>query len=58
MGFAAHHAIHHMALVKIIAKHTLGVSSDALSPDFGRASNSTVVHDNSLSSNEPLATPQ
>jgi hypothetical protein len=57
MGFAAHHAIHHMALVKIIAKHTLGIASDALPPDFGRAP-STVVHDNSLSSNDPPATPQ
>lgn len=44
MGFAAHHAIHHMAMVKIIALETLGIPKDALSSDFGRAP-STVVHD-------------
>ena len=45
MGFAAHHAIHHMAMVKIIATHSVGLKSHDLSPDFGRAP-STIVHDN------------
>jgi hypothetical protein len=42
LGFAAHHAIHHMALIKIIALETLKVPSDLLPSDFGRAP-STVV---------------
>jgi hypothetical protein len=54
MGFAAHHAIHHMALVKIIAQQTLGIPSDTLSPDFGRAP-STIVHDKSLASDQSPA---
>lgn len=44
LGFAVHHAIHHMALVKIIARETLKVPADALPSDFGRAP-STVVFD-------------
>ena len=48
MGFAVHHAIHHMAMVKIIATQTAGLSKEELSPDFGRAP-STIVHDKTLS---------
>jgi hypothetical protein len=48
MGFAVHHAIHHMAMVKIIATQTVGLSKEELSPDFGRAP-STIVHDKTLS---------
>jgi hypothetical protein len=48
MGFAAHHAIHHMAMVKIIATQTVGLSKEELSPDFGRAP-STIVYDTTLS---------
>jgi hypothetical protein len=44
LGFAVHHAIHHMALVKIIARETLKIPADALPSDFGRAP-STVVFD-------------
>lgn len=47
LGFAAHHTIHHLAMVKIITTHTLKLlPSDALPEDFGRAP-STVVHDKS-----------
>jgi hypothetical protein len=48
MGFAAHHALHHMALIKIIATHTIGLAPDELPSNFGRAP-STVVHDRSIS---------
>jgi hypothetical protein len=48
MGFAAHHAIHHMAMVKIIATQTVGLSKEELSPDFGRAP-ITIVYDTTLS---------
>jgi uncharacterized damage-inducible protein DinB len=51
MGFAAHHGIHHMAMVKIIALRTLGIPRDALSPDFGRAP-STIVYDHNPSSDQ------
>jgi hypothetical protein len=44
MGFAAHHAIHHMAMVKIIVQTTLGISDD-VPTDFGKAP-STTVYDN------------
>jgi hypothetical protein len=37
LGFAAHHAIHHMAMVKIIAIQTLGVKETDLPADFGMA---------------------
>ncbi len=37
LGFVAHHAIHHMALVKIIAMHTLGFEEYDLPVGFGRA---------------------
>lgn len=45
LGFSAHHAIHHMALVKIIALETLQIPPEALSSDFGKAP-STIVYDN------------
>ena len=37
LGFCAHHAIHHMAMVKIIATQTLGVDVNELPMDFGKA---------------------
>ncbi len=37
LGFCAHHAIHHMAMVKVIATQTLGVREDELPLDFGKA---------------------
>ena len=37
LGFCAHHAIHHMAMVKIIAVQTLGIKEDELPSDFGKA---------------------
>jgi hypothetical protein len=37
LGFAAHHAIHHMVLVKIIAVQTLGVKETDIPADFGMA---------------------
>lgn len=42
LGFAAHHAIHHLALVRIIALNTAQLSASDLPPDFGRAP-STVI---------------
>lgn len=44
LGFAAHHAIHHMAMVKIICLHTLHFSSHDLPNGFGRAP-STLLFD-------------
>ena len=46
LGFAAHHAIHHMAMVKIIAQQTLQLPLELLPVDFGKAP-STIVYDNS-----------
>jgi hypothetical protein len=37
LGFAAHHAIHHMAMVRIIAIHTWGLQDSDVPSDFGRA---------------------
>jgi len=46
LGFVAHHAIHHMAMVKIITMHTLRLlPPDALPEGFGMAP-STIVFDN------------
>jgi hypothetical protein len=42
LGFAAHHAIHHLAMVKIIAETTLKLTPDELPIDFGKAP-STIV---------------
>jgi hypothetical protein len=44
LGFGVHHAIHHMAMVKIIAVQTLKIPTEELAEDFGRAP-SSVVHD-------------
>jgi len=44
LGFAAHHAIHHMALVRIIAVQSGGLTTEDLPVDFGRAP-STVNYD-------------
>uniref|UniRef100_A0A7R9WTY2 DinB-like domain-containing protein n=1 Tax=Craspedostauros australis TaxID=1486917 RepID=A0A7R9WTY2_9STRA len=37
LGFVAHHAIHHLALVRIISVNTLGLASEDLPAGFGRA---------------------
>jgi hypothetical protein len=52
LGFCAHHAIHHMAMVKIIAVETLQIPPEALSPDFGKAP-STIVYDGTRSQATP-----
>lgn len=44
LGFVAHHAIHHMAMIKVIAIHHVGLASKDLPEDFGRAP-STLHHD-------------
>jgi hypothetical protein len=44
LGFAAHHGIHHLAMIKIIALESLQLDPDLLPSDFGRAP-STIVHD-------------
>lgn len=44
LGFAAHHAIHHMAMCKVIAVQTLGVNEEELPHGFGRAP-STLLFD-------------
>lgn len=47
LGFSAHHAIHHLAMVKIITMHTLKLlSPDAFPEGFGKAP-STIVYDHS-----------
>ncbi|CAJ1934405.1 unnamed protein product [Cylindrotheca closterium] len=47
LAFSVHHAIHHMAMVKIIAVQSLEIGNDDLPPDFGRAP-STVAHDKGM----------
>mmetsp|Transcript_2850 Transcript_2850/g.3269 ORF Transcript_2850/g.3269 Transcript_2850/m.3269 type:complete len:94 (+) Transcript_2850:1-282(+) len=37
LGFVAHHAIHHLAMVRIIAINTLGLDENELPPNFGKA---------------------
>jgi hypothetical protein len=44
LGFVAHHAIHHMAMVKIIAVKTLSIKECELPNGFGRAP-STIIFD-------------
>mmetsp|Transcript_62756 Transcript_62756/g.127872 ORF Transcript_62756/g.127872 Transcript_62756/m.127872 type:complete len:230 (+) Transcript_62756:127-816(+) len=47
LGFVAHHAIHHLAMVKIITMHTLKLlPPDALPKGFGLAP-STIVYESS-----------
>ena len=46
LGFVAHHAIHHMAMVKVIALQSAGLSEDDLPDAFGRAP-STIKYDRS-----------
>lgn len=41
LGFAAHHAIHHLAMVKVIAFQTLGFEASDLPSDFGMAPSTT-----------------
>ncbi len=47
LGFAAHHAIHHMAMVKIICVRTLGLDEGDLPRGFGRAP-STLLFDKTM----------
>ena len=51
LGFAAHHAIHHMAMVKLIATQTVGLTENDLPTGFGRAP-STVRFDNIVQEEE------
>jgi hypothetical protein len=44
LGFVVHHAIHHLAMVKIICLQTVGISGDELPEGFGRAP-STMLFD-------------
>jgi hypothetical protein len=44
LGFVAHHSIHHLAMVKIIAVKTLGLEESELPEGFGRAP-STIIFD-------------
>uniref|UniRef100_A0A7S4NEP6 Uncharacterized protein n=1 Tax=Odontella aurita TaxID=265563 RepID=A0A7S4NEP6_9STRA len=44
LGFAAHHAIHHMAMVKIISLQSCGLHESDLPDHFGRAP-STIKYD-------------
>lgn len=46
LGFVAHHAIHHMAMVKVIALQSAGLSEEDLPDAFGRAP-STIKYDRS-----------
>ena len=47
LGFVAHHAIHHLAMVKIITMHTLKLlPPDSIPEGFGMAP-STIVYDHS-----------
>ena len=48
LGFAAHHAIHHMAMIKLIALGHIGLDGTDLPSDFGKAP-STIHHDRSSS---------
>jgi hypothetical protein len=51
LGFAAHHAIHHLTLVKIIALNYAGLQQSDLPKDLGMAP-STVLHEsNTLNDN-------
>lgn len=47
LGFAAHHAIHHMALVRLIATGHIGLPAESLPEDFGKAP-STVNFDKAV----------
>ena len=49
LGFAGHHAIHHIAMVKIIVAKTIGMDVKELSPNFGRASSSHQSNNNKTS---------
>ena len=46
LGFAVHHAIHHMAMIKIIAIETLQIPPESLPKEFGRAPSTVVFLDN------------
>ena len=45
LGFVVHHSIHHMAMCKVIALHTLKLTEDELPVGFGKAP-STLLFDN------------
>jgi len=44
LGFVVHHSIHHMAMCKVIALHTLKLNEDELPEGFGKAP-STLLFD-------------
>jgi hypothetical protein len=48
LGFCAHHAIHHMAMVKVITIQTLGLMEDDLPSDFGKAPSTVNFESNQL----------
>ena len=52
LGFAAHHAIHHMAMVKLIATQTVGLAEEDFPEGFGRAP-STVRFDHQQQQTSP-----
>ncbi len=41
LGFCAHHAIHHLAMVKVIAIQTIGLKEGELPENFGKAPSTT-----------------
>jgi len=45
LGFVLHHAIHHLAMVRIICLNTIGIEECELPSGFGRAP-STILFDN------------
>ena len=49
LGFACHHGIHHLAMIKVIASQTLKLDLGLLPDDFGKAP-STIVFESSTSS--------
>jgi len=48
LGFACHHGIHHLAMIKVIASQTLKLDPKLLPDDFGKAP-STIVFEHSSS---------
>ena len=47
LGFVVHHSIHHMAMCKVIALHTLKLTEDELPVGFGKAP-STLLFDKNM----------
>mmetsp|Transcript_62687 Transcript_62687/g.152595 ORF Transcript_62687/g.152595 Transcript_62687/m.152595 type:complete len:231 (-) Transcript_62687:195-887(-) len=51
LGFACHHGIHHLAMIKVITSQTLKLDPKLLPDDFGKAP-STIVFEHSSSSSD------